>query len=141
MAAPGTPYGPEAWTEALAAVTKTLLATSADWSGYVQDEMRSGARWTDRGGQDSVTGKSARESLEAEAGLSDDGTEIIIVGRSTRESTHQWRGGPHAPVGAFLELGTRFMHERYAIIQPTLEQNTARLQQMLTNALHDITLG
>jgi hypothetical protein len=97
------------------------------WAPNVQDRMRSEARWHDQGGKDSATGLTARESLDAQVDATPD--EIRIVARSTRET----RKG--APVGAFLELGTRFMG-RYDVIWPVLTTSTEELKSQLEAMLH-----
>lgn len=119
----GHEYSPADWDRAIHELTENLLAASHTWDRRLEDMARSDAPWTDRGGRDSLTGRTARDSLEAETALSGDGTYIQIVLRSTRESTRPWKGGPNAPVGAFLELGTRRMSRKYEVIRPTLERD------------------
>jgi hypothetical protein len=119
-------------TSAVAQWEAGIVQEASDWGREGEAQMRADAPWTDRGGIDSVTGKTARESLEVEAGQMGNG-DIQVVFRSTRESTHLWRG-MLAPVGAFLELGTIYMGKR-AVIFPTLEARAGELQSRLEAVL------
>jgi hypothetical protein len=125
------PYTPEALIAAVALIRKTCLQESVSWARDVQSAMRSGAPWTDRNGP-SMTGLNARQSLEAEAGTVDNG-DIMIVARSTRQTLKPWRGWDGAPVGAFLELSTRFMSQR-PIIKVTVERMAPQLITSLNSS-------
>lgn len=118
---------------AIRRVEEGTLTTCGEWAADMQARMRSEAPWHDRGGLDSLNGKSARESLEAEAGRV--GDEVVIVLRGDRQTQRIWKkAGIHAPVSAFLELGTRFMAKREVIRPVQLTGSTAlrtALQTML----------
>lgn len=123
---------PESIADAIRQVEEGCLSTSGEWASDMQARMRSEAPWHDRNGP-SMTGKNARESLEAEAGRV--GDEVVIVLRSDRRSTRIWKkAGIPAPVAAFLELGTRFMAKR-EVIRPVQLTGSSdlrdRLQRML----------
>ncbi len=126
-------YSPARWAYVIAEMTATTLQVSALWAADVELAMRSNAPWTDRGGKDSVTGLTARQSLEAQVAMGPGGAFVQIVARSTRASTRPWRGGPNAPVGAFLELGTRRMARR-EVIWPTLTSMAPALKAGLDAA-------
>lgn len=127
----GIPYTPEALVAAVALIRKTCLSQSSFWAKDVQAAMRSGAPWTDRNGP-SMTGLNARQSLETEVGTMANG-DILIVARSTRQTLKPWRGWDGAPVGAFLELSTRFMSQR-PIIKVTVERMAPQLITSLNSA-------
>ncbi len=133
MTVTDTPYSPAQVDAAITQVRRLVLRECALWAADTQAIARRNAPWTDRGGADSVTGRDARESLEAEAGVV--GERVLIVLRSTRESTRQWKGGPHAPVGAFLELSTRRMR-KFPVLWPTLEHEAPMLKARLTKVLN-----
>lgn len=103
------------------------LDAASEFADATQAAMRADAPWRDRNG-DSKTGKNARDSLEAEAATQDDG--ILIIARSTRQTNRPWRQWDGAPVGAFLEEGTRKMLAR-PIIFRTLEALAPRLKAQL----------
>lgn len=104
---------------------------SGTWALSVQEQMRGDARWTDRNGP-SVTGLNARQSLKVQCELLP-GDQIHIVGSTDRASPREWHGAP-AIVGAFLELGTRFM-DKYDVIWPTLMARAPELTSLIGDAL------
>ncbi len=121
----------------LAAAIETFRAriytrAAVPWAQMVEARMRSEASWTDRNGP-SKTGENARESLEAEAAIEDDGN-ITIVGRSTRQTLTPWRGWDGAPLGAFLELGTVHMQAR-PVIWPVLKSSAPDLKRRVQTVL------
>lgn len=103
------------------------------WATDVQAQMRSAAPWTDRNGP-SLTGLNARQSLKAEAGRDEASGDIVIVASTDRMTLRPWREFPGAPVGLFLERGTRFMAPR-PVIQLTVEQMAPILMSRLATAL------
>lgn len=114
----------EQWERAIAVET-------TEWAKSVQERMRADARWTDRNGP-SVTGLNARQSLQTEVEYTP-GVEVWAVAMSDRESPRQWNGGP-APVGAFLEKGTKWMGP-YDVIYPTLTAAVPDLQDRVRRVL------
>lgn len=126
-------YSPERVDAAIRTLQQRIKKTCVTWGDEVQAAARQNAPWSDRGSEDSVTGKTARESLEAQVGV--ERGRVLIVLRSTRESSHSWKGGPHAPVGAFLELGTRRMR-KFSVIWPTLERTTPILHTRLRTVMN-----
>lgn len=116
-------WTPGALDAAVDEIITGCVKTGQIWAADVRERMRSEAPWHDRGGKDSATGLSARQSLDTEVSVVW-GEEVRIVARSTRET----RKG--APVGAFLELGTRYMH-RYDVIWPVLVTSADDLKGQL----------
>lgn len=126
----GLLYDPAAIDKAVERIRGDLLKQADAWAAARQVTARQNAPWTDRGGKDSVTGLSARESLEGEAGALPNG-DIQIILRSTRASKRPWKGGSQAPVGAFLELKTRKMRRKYDVIWPTLTDGLPDLKDRI----------
>ncbi len=110
-------YTPANLDIALQVIRQEVGRTSQAWAQRVQDTMRANAP-SNYGNGPSVTGKNARQSLETEVGTGENG-DIVIVARSTRASPRAWRSFQYAPIGMFLERGTRYMAKR-AVIWPTL---------------------
>ncbi len=125
-------YSPANVDAAIQKIRTSVLQVSSQWATEVKSSMQSGAPWTDRNGP-SMTGLNARQSLDAEAGTMDNG-DIQIVARTDRMTLKPWGSWPGAPVGVFLELGTRYMARR-AIIWPTLQQQAPQLQSQLQSLL------
>ncbi len=121
-------YSPEAIDKAVKQVRSSIAQVSAEWAADVKSAMQSGAPWNDQNGP-SMTGLNARQSLDAEAGIMGNG-DIQIVARTDRMTLKPWASWPGAPVGVFLELGTRFMTRR-AIIWPTLTAQAPALRDHL----------
>lgn len=117
---------------ALETVRGRVYDASDGWAQLVEARMRSEASWTDRNGP-SKTGENARESLEAEAALEDDGN-VTIVARSTRQTLTPWRGWDGAPLGAFLERGTKYMQAR-PVIWPVMVSSAPELRRRLQQSL------
>jgi hypothetical protein len=124
-------FTPERFWEAIAQMERGAALTATEWGRDVEQQMRADARWTDRNGP-SVTGLNARQSLKVEVEYLG-GDQVYVVAKSDRESPRQWRGAP-APVGAFLELGTRFM-DKYDVVWPTLTARAPDLKQRLESML------
>lgn len=118
--------------QAVAHLRRVVADTARAWTDDVQRELRSAAPWSDRNGP-SETGKNARDSLEAEVAVLPSG-DLTIIARSTRARPEAWKDYAHAPVGAFLELGTRYMAKR-EVIWPTVQAMAPDLQSRLEEAL------
>jgi len=119
---------PESVAAAVGQLRAGVYAAAVPWAALVQARMRSEASWTDRNGP-SKTGENARDSLEAEVGIEDNGN-VTIVARSTRQTLRAWRGWDGAPLGAFLELGTVHMAAR-PVIWPVLSSSAPDLKSRL----------
>jgi hypothetical protein len=124
-------FSPEEIFRAIEQIERGAAATATEWARDVEQQMRGAARWTDRNGP-SITGKNARQSLQAGVEYLP-GDQVHAVAMSDRESPHAWRGGP-APVGAFLEEGTRFM-DKFDVIWPTLTARAPELKDRLAAML------
>lgn len=113
----GITYDP-ANVDAAMAQIRARVATVADtWAKQAQARMRAQAPWTDRNGP-SRTGLNARQSLKAQTAIAKNG-DVLVVLSSDRQTLTPWRTwASGAPVGAFLELSTRYMAAR-PIIWPT----------------------
>lgn len=99
-------YSPERLYAAVETLRGRVRTVQSGWGRDAQARMRQEASWTDRNGP-SRTGLNARESLQAET-IEDDSGDIVTVLYSDRQSLRGWRSWTDgAPVGAFLELGTR----------------------------------
>jgi len=100
------------------ALIRSRVAHIADaWGKQAQARMQAQAPWHDRNGP-SRTGLNARQSLKAQTVIARNG-DVLVVLSSDRQSLTPWRSWSNgAPVGAFLELSTRFMAAR-PIIWPT----------------------
>lgn len=84
----------------------------------LQNYMRDNAKWTDRTGH-------ARQSLTASKPYKENPTTIVI------KLSH----GSNVPYGVYLELA----HEKkYAIIQPTIQQNQNEIMKGLNNLFDKI---
>jgi hypothetical protein len=113
----GITYDP-ANVDAAKAQIRARVATAANaWGKQAQARMRAQAPWQDRNGP-SRTGLNARQSLKAQTAIAKNGDVLVILSsdRQTLTSWRTWASG--APVGAFLELSTRYMAAR-PIIWPT----------------------
>lgn len=121
-------YSPSRIDAVVRQIRADIAGTSKTWAADVRSAMQSGAPWNDRNGP-SMTGMNARQSLDAEAGIMANG-DIQIVARTDRMTLKPWGSWPGAPVGVFLELGTRFMIRR-AIIWPTLTAQAPALRDHL----------
>lgn len=122
-------YSHENLDAAVRRLKEGVLLTGIEFAVFLQAELRADAPWQDRNGP-SMTGKNARESLEAEAGLMDGGEIVQIVARSDRQTLTPWKEWAGAPVGAFLELGTRYMRKR-EVIKPTVQRTAPELHARL----------
>lgn len=110
---------------AVAQVRAQVANTAKAWGASAQARMRAQAPWTDRNGP-SRTGFNARQSLRAQTAIASNG-DVLVVLSSDRQSLTPWRSWSNgAPVGAFLELSTRFMAAR-PIIWPTAKAMTPDL--------------
>lgn len=114
-------------------VRKRVANTAQAWGKQAQEQMRVTARWTDRNGP-SLTGYNARQSLKAQTAIAPNG-DVLVILSSDRQSRTPWRAWQSgAPVGAFLELGTRFMANR-AVIWPVAKAMSTPLMRRLKEAL------
>ncbi len=125
-------YDPARLDDAVRQIRAVVFDVAAEWAVAVQGRMRSNASWVDRNGP-SMTGKNARQSLEAEAGRALNG-DVIVVARADRQTLRPWSSWPGAPVSVFLELGTRFMARR-DVIRPTVHEMAPTLGMLLQMAL------
>ena len=122
---------------AVGTIKSRAQRTCYTWGRAVQARMRTTADWQDRNGP-SMTGYNARESLQVEVGLHENG-DIQIVARSDRQTLTPWRGWQGAPVAAFLELGTRYMH-RHPVIYTTVHAMAPTLRSMLVKDIRELSL-
>lgn len=125
-------YDPHLVDEAIKQIRREIHTTCTTWSEDIQARMRSDAPWNDRNGP-SLTGLNARQSLVTEVGIQETG-DIQIVARTDRMTPRAWGSFEGAPVGVFLELGTRNMSRR-DIIWPTLENQAPALRRQLNYLL------
>lgn len=116
--------------DAAVAEIRTRVATIAHaWGDAAQARMRAQAPWTDRNGP-SLTGYNARQSLRAETAIAENG-DVLVILSSDRQSLRPWSAWQRgAPVGAFLELGTRYMANR-AVIMPVARAMAPQLMRQL----------
>lgn len=128
--AENTPYDPALVDAAIQRRKRAIGHEASDWAQDVKERMVAEAPWTDRGGKDSPTGLTARESLATQVATGSDGA-LHIIASSDRRTTRAWRGWSQAPVAAFLELGTRKMRQKYEIVWPTLVMRSPDLKHRL----------
>ena len=110
-------YDPANVDAAVAQIRQRVAHIADGWGKQAQARMRAQAPWTDRNGP-SRTGLNARQSLKAQTAIAKNGDVLVVLSsdRQTLTPWRQWSNG--APVGAFLELSTRYMAAR-PIIWPT----------------------
>ncbi|HZC05484.1 MAG TPA: hypothetical protein VE338_07565 [Ktedonobacterales bacterium] len=110
-------YDPAKMDAAVAQMRTRVARVAQAWGKDAQERMRAQAPWTDRNGP-SRTGLNARQSLKAQTAIAPNG-DVLVVLSSDRQTLTPWRSwSSGAPVGAFLELSTRFMAAR-PILWPT----------------------
>jgi hypothetical protein len=110
-------YDPAKVDAAAAQIRARVAQTAQAWGAQAQSRMQAQAPWSDRNGP-SRTGLNARQSLKAQTAIDKNGN-VIVVLSSDRQTLTPWRTwASGAPVGAFLELSTRFMAAR-PILWPT----------------------
>ena len=112
-----TTYDPANVDAAVAQIRARVAQIADTWGKQAQARMRAQAPWQDRNGP-SRTGLNARQSLKAQTAIAKNGDVLVVLSsdRQTLTPWRQWSSG--APVGAFLELSTRYMAAR-PIIWPT----------------------
>lgn len=130
---PADSYDPSRMDAAIAQIRKRVANVAHAWGKQAEAQMRATASWNDRNGP-SRTGKNARESLHAETAIADNGDVLVILSseRQTLTPWRSWRDG--APVGAFLELSTRYMQAR-PVIWPVARAMSTPLMRRLKEAL------
>jgi hypothetical protein len=126
-------YDPANVDAAVAQIRARVAQTAQTWGKQAEARMRATALWHDRNGP-SLTGYNARQSLRAETAIAANGDVLVILSsdRQTLTPWRQWSNG--APVGAFLELSTRYMASR-AVIWPTAQALAPQLTQQLRTSI------
>lgn len=126
-------YDPANLDAAVAQVRARVANTAKAWGESAQAQMRATAPWTDRNGP-SLTGYNARQSLRAQTAIATNGDVLVILSSDSQTQTpwRSWTTG--APLGAFLELGTRSMASR-AVIWPVARAMSTPLMRQLREAL------